>query len=106
MLQGYTLTGRTGLFPSYEAFLGMSPFLLPDVSALTLVVGIIQTMMVQYSKFTKMVCSPFHYHFLELTVSRSRPRFHGANLADHSTTSRRPPGRVKNTMVSLTKIRA
>ncbi|KAI0321766.1 XFP N-terminal domain-containing protein [Amylostereum chailletii] len=37
MLQGYTLTGRTGLFPSYEAFL-----------------GIIQTMMVQYSKFVKM----------------------------------------------------
>jgi xylulose-5-phosphate/fructose-6-phosphate phosphoketolase len=37
MLQGYTLTGRTGLFPSYEAFL-----------------GIIQTMMVQYSKFSKM----------------------------------------------------
>ncbi|KAF8869763.1 XFP N-terminal domain-containing protein [Gymnopilus junonius] len=37
MLQGYTLTGRTGLFPSYEAFL-----------------GIIHTMMVQYAKFTKM----------------------------------------------------
>jgi len=37
MLQGYTLTGRTGLFPSYEAFL-----------------GIIHTMMVQYSKFSKM----------------------------------------------------
>ncbi|KAG6837387.1 hypothetical protein H0H93_010546 [Arthromyces matolae] len=37
MLQGYTLTGRTGLFPSYEAFL-----------------GIIHTMMVQYSKFCKM----------------------------------------------------
>ena len=36
-LQGYTLTGRTGLFPSYESFL-----------------GIIQTMMVQYSKFNKM----------------------------------------------------
>ncbi|KAI9669582.1 MAG: hypothetical protein M1817_004625 [Caeruleum heppii] len=36
-LQGYTLTGRTGLFPSYESFL-----------------GIIHTMMVQYSKFTKM----------------------------------------------------
>ncbi|KAK2463955.1 hypothetical protein APHAL10511_004006 [Amanita phalloides] len=36
MLQGYTLTGRTGLFPSYEAFL-----------------GIVQTMMVQYSKFMK-----------------------------------------------------
>jgi phosphoketolase len=40
MLQGYTLTGRTGLFPSYEAFL-----------------GIVHTMMIQYSKFTKMVCS-------------------------------------------------
>lgn len=38
MLQGYTLTGRTGLFPSYEAFL-----------------GIVHTMMVQYSKFCKMV---------------------------------------------------
>ena len=38
MLQGYTLTGRTGLFPSYEAFL-----------------GIIDTMMVQYCKFVKMV---------------------------------------------------
>ncbi|KAK9471099.1 XFP N-terminal domain-containing protein [Dipodascopsis tothii] len=36
-LQGYTLTGRAGLFPSYESFL-----------------GIIATMMVQYSKFTKM----------------------------------------------------
>ena len=40
MLQGYTLTGRTGLFPSYEAFL-----------------GIIDTMMVQYCKFVKMVSS-------------------------------------------------
>lgn len=37
MLQGYTLTGRTGLFPSYEAFL-----------------GIVHTMMIQYSKFSKM----------------------------------------------------
>ena len=36
MLQGYTLTGRTGLFPSYEAFL-----------------GIVDTMMVQYAKFVK-----------------------------------------------------
>ncbi|KAF7327423.1 putative phosphoketolase [Mycena kentingensis (nom. inval.)] len=43
MLQGYTLTGRTGLLPSYEAFL-----------------GIVQTMMVQYSKFVKMsVDSPW-----------------------------------------------
>ena len=38
MLQGYTLTGRTGLFPSYESFL-----------------GIVHTMVVQYSKFVKMV---------------------------------------------------
>jgi xylulose-5-phosphate/fructose-6-phosphate phosphoketolase len=37
MLQGYTLTGRTGLFPSYEAFL-----------------GIIHTMMVQYAKFVNL----------------------------------------------------
>ncbi|MCJ1283516.1 hypothetical protein MMC26_002846 [Xylographa opegraphella] len=36
-LQGYTLTGRTGLFPSYESFL-----------------GIVHTMMIQYSKFNKM----------------------------------------------------
>jgi hypothetical protein len=35
-LQGYTLTGRTGLFPSYEAFL-----------------GIVTTMVQQYSKFNK-----------------------------------------------------
>ncbi len=37
-LQGYTLTGRVGLFPSYESFL-----------------GIVHTMMVQYGKFAKMV---------------------------------------------------
>lgn len=36
-LQGYTGTGRTGLFPSYESFL-----------------GIVHTMMIQYSKFNKM----------------------------------------------------
>jgi xylulose-5-phosphate/fructose-6-phosphate phosphoketolase len=38
MLQGYTLTGRTGLFPSYESFL-----------------GIVHTMVIQYGKFVKMV---------------------------------------------------
>jgi len=37
-MQGYTLTGRTGIFPSYESFL-----------------NIIHTMMVQYAKFIKMV---------------------------------------------------
>ncbi|KAF2144057.1 uncharacterized protein K452DRAFT_356998 [Aplosporella prunicola CBS 121167] len=36
-MQGYTLTGRVALFPSYESFL-----------------GIIHTMMVQYAKFGKM----------------------------------------------------
>ncbi|KAH8744563.1 XFP N-terminal domain-containing protein [Diaporthe sp. PMI_573] len=35
-LQGYTLTGRIGIFPSYESFL-----------------GIVHTMVVQYSKFVK-----------------------------------------------------
>ncbi|CAG8505806.1 3323_t:CDS:10 [Funneliformis mosseae] len=35
-MQGYTLTGRVGLFPSYETFL-----------------GIITTMMIQYAKFIK-----------------------------------------------------
>jgi xylulose-5-phosphate/fructose-6-phosphate phosphoketolase len=37
MLQGYTLTGGTGLFPSYESFL-----------------GIVHTMLVQFAKFIKM----------------------------------------------------
>ena len=41
-MQGYTLTGRVGILPSYESFL-----------------GIIHTMMVQYSKFNKIVSSPF-----------------------------------------------
>ncbi|CAE6415216.1 unnamed protein product [Rhizoctonia solani] len=36
-LQGYTLTGRTGLFPSYEAF-----------------IGIVSTMVEQFAKFQKM----------------------------------------------------
>jgi xylulose-5-phosphate/fructose-6-phosphate phosphoketolase len=36
MLQGYTLTGRTGLFPSYESF-----------------IGIVATMCIQYAKFNK-----------------------------------------------------
>lgn len=42
-MQGYTLTGRIGIFPSYESFL-----------------GIIHTMMVQYSKFIKMVSPCSH----------------------------------------------
>ena len=50
-MQGYTLTGRTALFPSYESFL-----------------GIIHTMMVQYSKFNKMVRCP-SYRFPSLVFS-------------------------------------
>lgn len=38
-MQGYTLTGRVSVFPSYESFL-----------------GIIYTMMVQYAKFVKISC--------------------------------------------------
>ncbi|BDD61308.1 hypothetical protein MAP00_006358 [Monascus purpureus] len=46
-MQGYTLTGRVALFPSYESFL-----------------GIVHTMMVQYAKFQKMVCPvPLGYLF-------------------------------------------
>ncbi|KAL4991356.1 XFP N-terminal domain-containing protein [Aspergillus falconensis] len=44
-MQGYTLTGRTGIFPSYESFL-----------------GIIHTMMVQYAKFAKMAKETTWHH--------------------------------------------
>lgn len=45
-MQGYTLTGRVALFPSYESFL-----------------GIIHTMMVQYAKFGKMVLPFLSFQF-------------------------------------------
>jgi phosphoketolase len=61
MLQGYTLTGRTGLFPSYEAFL-----------------GIIHTMMVQYSKFTKMV----RYNFPSRSCHRRAHNFDSGTRDD------------------------
>lgn len=47
-MQGYTLTGRTGIFPSYESFL-----------------GIVHTMMVQYSKFVKMVSRHSTEHLIK-----------------------------------------
>ncbi|OKL60375.1 hypothetical protein UA08_04092 [Talaromyces atroroseus] len=53
-MQGYTLTGRTGIFPTYESFL-----------------GIVHTMMVQYSKFNKMEHNGF---------SHQNPSFIGAVL--------------------------
>lgn len=58
-MQGYTLTGRVGIFPSYESFL-----------------GIVHTMMVQYSKFNKMVrlsCS-FSRQPAFLTIGPSQAR--------------------------------
>ncbi|KAJ7352395.1 phosphoketolase [Mycena albidolilacea] len=86
MLQGYTLTGRTGLFPSYEAFL-----------------GIVQTMMVQYSKFTKIASEiPWHQpcgslNYLETSTwarqehngfSHQNPAFIGAVLNLKPATAR------------------
>uniref|UniRef100_A0A093VVR0 Putative phosphoketolase n=1 Tax=Talaromyces marneffei PM1 TaxID=1077442 RepID=A0A093VVR0_TALMA len=53
-MQGYTLTGRTAIFPTYESFL-----------------GIVHTMMVQYSKFNKMEHNGF---------SHQNPSFIGAVL--------------------------
>ena len=80
-LQGYTLTGRTGLFPSYESFL-----------------GIVHTMMVQYSKFNKMVRSFFNLT-LELVVDvMCRPaRLAGDMTLAASTTSKPAHGLDKNT---------
>lgn len=56
-LQGYTLTGRTGIFPSYESFL-----------------NIIHTMMVQYAKFTKMVSLIHAFPFDSLANLLTRPK--------------------------------
>lgn len=53
-MQGYTLTGRTALFPSYESFL-----------------GIVHTMMVQYSKFNKMVSTARSVFTYSYVASRS-----------------------------------
>jgi xylulose-5-phosphate/fructose-6-phosphate phosphoketolase len=78
MVQGYTLTGRTALFPTYEAF-----------------IGIVHTMMIQYSKFVKMAYETEWRHdigsvnFLETSTwarqehngfSHQNPSFIGAFL--------------------------
>jgi xylulose-5-phosphate/fructose-6-phosphate phosphoketolase len=52
-MQGYVGTGRVAIFPSYESFL-----------------GIVHTMMVQYSKFRKMVDSPLLTPLYFLRLSR------------------------------------
>ena len=87
MLQGYTLTGRTALFPTYEAFL-----------------GIVHTMMVQYSKFTKLVrilnlSSAMRFRF----PSSRLLRLIGVMTSALSIIWRLPLGLGKSTTVSRTK---
>ena len=90
MLQGYTLTGRTGLFPSYEAFL-----------------GIVHTMMVQYSKFVKMVSVlPLNNRPRNVVIDGymryNRPmRLTGVNQSVRSIMLRLLPGHVRSITVSL-----
>ena len=88
-MQGYTLTGRTALFPSYERFL-----------------GIVHTMMVQYSKFNKMVSSHIpivvlleliHWH-----IRHAKPP--GERTSAASIISKPVLGLDKNITVSRTKI--
>ncbi|OOQ87921.1 putative phosphoketolase [Penicillium brasilianum] len=77
-MQGYTLTGRVGIFPSYESFL-----------------GIIHTMMVQYAKFIKMAreskwhCAVSSFNYIETSTwarqehngfSHQNPSFIGSVL--------------------------
>jgi xylulose-5-phosphate/fructose-6-phosphate phosphoketolase len=86
LLQGYTLTGGTVLFPSYEAFL-----------------GIVHTMMVRYSKFNKMAQEAAwrgdvaSVHYLETSTwtrqehngfSHQNPSFIGAVLNLKPTVAR------------------
>ncbi|KAJ5577612.1 Transketolase C-terminal/Pyruvate-ferredoxin oxidoreductase domain II [Penicillium hispanicum] len=85
-MQGYTLTGRVGIFPSYESFL-----------------GIIHTMMVQYAKFIKMAReTTWHYpvssiNYIETSTwtrqehngfSHQNPSFIGAVLKIKPTAAR------------------
>ena len=90
-MQGYTLTGRVGIFPSYESFL-----------------GIIHTMMVQYAKFIKMVswiptvcihetfcsCALFHFRLARLSGTPQSPV---------SIILKPVPGHARSTMASLTR---
>lgn len=95
-MQGYTLTGRTALFPSYESFL-----------------GIVHTMMVQYTKFGKMAVETgwrkeiSSINYLETSTwtrqehngfSHQNPSFIGAvlNLKAESARVYLPPDAVSN----------
>jgi len=57
-MQGYTLTGRHGLFPSYEAFLGIVATMMVSSFSLPIVSNILSDLyvlsQVQYSKFLRM----------------------------------------------------
>jgi xylulose-5-phosphate/fructose-6-phosphate phosphoketolase len=99
-MQGYTLTGRTALFPSYESFL-----------------GIVHTMMVQYTKFTKMALETgwrkeiSSINYLETSTwtrqehngfSHQNPSFIGAvlNLKASSARVYLPPDAVSSSLHS------
>lgn len=87
-LQGYTLTGRVGMFPSYESFL-----------------GIVHTMMVQYAKFMKMVC---HQPLRSDPVANIRTRLRkqlGTRTWLASIISRPAHGRARNITDFLTRTR-
>ena len=80
-LQGYTLTGRVGVFPSYESFL-----------------GIVHTMMVQFGKFAKMVGSRGSLRPTSVfgrLIGLRRTRHAGGRTLGASTTSRPAPGPVR-----------
>ncbi|KAI5477879.1 phosphoketolase [Pseudohyphozyma bogoriensis] len=79
-LQGYTLTGRTGVFPSYESFL-----------------GIIGTMLVQYSKFAKM---GFETNWRQDTASLTYIETSTWTRQEHNGFSHQNPGFI-STVLSL-----
>lgn len=89
-LQGYTLTGRLGIFPSYESFM-----------------GIIHTMMVQYAKFMKTV-GYFFFFFALIFRSTNNPahslkKHPGGAMWQVSTTSKQGLGYARNTTVFPTR---
>jgi xylulose-5-phosphate/fructose-6-phosphate phosphoketolase len=87
-LQGYTLTGRVGILPSYESFL-----------------GIIHTMMVQYSKFNKIVSPSPRVALVVAHCSIREEILHGTGILLASTILKRVHGLDKSIMDSLTRIR-
>lgn len=90
-MQGYTLTGRVAVFPSYESFL-----------------GIVHTMMVQYSKFNKMVrfylfFGPALYNIVPTIDHHRQEKRTGITTSQASTTSKPAPGLDRSTTGSLTR---